>query len=138
MDLNSDGRIGLVDLNILLKNWNTIYTNNNTLLENNIITNWGGIYVPSWKSYSYTDFYNLITSSQGTSQSWNNSTGSNYDTVLSTGKSTNSSSKFFLLRKVPSNYFIVYNFRSGDRILKQSYATSSGWTTSNYEYWYFH
>ena len=97
------------------------------------------MYVKSWKKYSSTEFYSLITSSQGTSQSWYNSTGSNYDTVLSTGKSTNSTSKFFLLRKLSSTYFVVYNFTTpGDLILKQSYANSSSWTTSNDEYWYFH
>ena len=123
---------------MLLKGWNTTYTSNKDTLKNDIVQYWGYLYVQSWKKYSFTEFYSLITSSQGTSQSYNNSTGSNYDTVLSTGKSTNSTSKFFLLRKLSSTYFAVYNFTSDDRILKESYATSSGWTTSDDEYWYFH
>ena len=138
MDLNGDGKIGIKDLNMLLKGWNTTYASNKDTLKNDIVTNWGDLYVQSWKKYSYTEFYSLITSSQGTSQSWNNSSGSNYNTVLSTGKSANSISKFFLLRKASSTHFIVYNFTSGDSILKQSYANSSGWTTPNDEYWYFH
>ena len=135
MDLNGDGKIGIKDLNMLLKGWNTTYTSNKDTLKNDIVTNWGRHY--SWKSYSHSDFYNLITSSQATSQSWNNITGNDYSVVLAKGKSANSASKFFLLRKL-SPTFIVYNFTSGDRILKQSYANSSGWTTSNDEYWYFH
>ena len=62
MDLNGDGKIGIKDLNMLLKGWNTTYTSNKDTLKNDIVTNWGHLYVKSWKSYSYEDFYNNVTS----------------------------------------------------------------------------
>ena len=62
MDSNGDGKIGIKDLNMLLKGWNTTYTSNKDTLKNDIVTNWGHLYVKSWKSYSYEDFcYNVIS-----------------------------------------------------------------------------
>ena len=40
MDLNGDGKIGIKDLNMLLKGWNTTYTSNKDTLKNDIVTNW--------------------------------------------------------------------------------------------------
>ena len=155
MDLNGDGKIGIKDLNMLLKGWNTTYASNKDTLKNDIVTNWGDLYVQSWKSYSYNDFYNNVTSQKIVgSVSRNNRTLSRQYTGTLPKTSTRPEQDYYHLRVKnfvlvrnetqdwSYNDYTLYIFNNGE-VPSKSYLDNAGYPFSLTDpdvtkIWYFH